>query len=177
MNKEYKYVIGATLALWVSMFLIVFMFFTLSGCADHTQTVSSGTPPKVNCTVTSDSNGATITCPDGTTATISDGTNGAQGPQGIPGVQGLQGVIGPQGIPGVPGAPGTVVTFVKFCSGASSYPNTFLEYGLCVSGNVYAVYSENGGFGVLLPPGEYSSDAINSECNFNLLANCVVQDN
>jgi hypothetical protein len=99
------------------------------------------------------------------------GIQGIVGPQGIQGVvgpQGVQGLIGPAGIQGVPGTPGTVVTFVKFCTQTPSYPNTFPEYGLCVGGVVYAVYSANGGFGVLLPNGTYNSDGINSVCTFSV---------
>ena len=105
------------------------------------------------------------------------GIQGIVGPQGIQGEvgpQGVQGVIGPQGIAGVDGAPGTVVTFVKFCNEVTNYPSTFPEYGLCVNNQIFAVYSANGGFGVVIPPGTYYSNGINSSCNFTVNANCVI---
>ncbi len=105
------------------------------------------------------------------------GIQGAVGPQGLQGIMGPsgpQGVIGPAGIPGVSGAPGTLVTFVKFCNEVTNYPSTFPEYGLCVSGQLFAVYSTHGGFGVLVPPGYYSSHGVNSSCNFTVGANCAI---
>lgn len=105
------------------------------------------------------------------------GDTGSQGPQGIDGIQGLPGSQGPQGVAGLPGLPGTngsVVTFVKFCTQVTNYPSTFPEYGLCVDGDVYAVYSANGGFGVKLPQGTYNSNAINSSCTFVVGSNCSI---
>lgn len=92
------------------------------------------------------------------------------GPQGIPGKDGQPGIAG---LPGNAGLPGSKVTFVEFCTEVTNYPSTFPEYGLCIDGQVYAVYSANGGFGVLLPDGNYNSNAINSACNFTLVG-CMV---
>jgi hypothetical protein len=96
------------------------------------------------------------------------GGTGAQGLQGVPGMTGPMGPQGPIGIPGVNGTNGTVVTPVQFCPGSSVYATTFLEYGLLINGNVYGVYSLNGGFWAYLPPGEYSSNAVGSSCNFTI---------
>lgn len=117
--------------------------------------------------------------PAGSTgATGSVGAQGPQGNTGDTGAQGIQGPAGPTGATGLQGAPGldaTPVTLIKLCSDTPSYPSTFVEYGVCVGGNLYGVYSANGGFLTLLPPGSYSSNAINSSCSFTVSANCVVQ--
>jgi hypothetical protein len=107
--------------------------------------------------------------------TSCNGPRGDMGSQGIPGIQGPAGDIGPSGVNGVPGAngvvgpagtPGTVITPVQFCPGTSIYPTTFLEYGLCINGVIYAVYSANDGFLVELPDGTYQSNAVGSSCDF-----------
>lgn len=96
-----------------------------------------------------------------------------QGPQGA---QGVAGSIGAPGSPGNDGKDASGVTAVQFCPGVSPvYPTTFPESGLCINGNIYAVYSANGGFLTLIPPGVYSSNAIGSACNFTVTANCGVQ--
>lgn len=97
--------------------------------------------------------GSLITCPDGSSSVVLNGSNGANG---------------------APGTPGTVVTPVQFCPGHQSYPGTFTESGICIAGVLYGVYSLNGGFLAELPPGVYSSDGINSSCTFTIHANCLV---
>lgn len=59
------------------------------------------------CTVTATAEGATITCPDGTTATVSDGSDGTAGAQGQQGTAGTNGVNGTNGAPGADGSDGT----------------------------------------------------------------------
>lgn len=77
---------------------------------------------------------------------------------------------------GPAGADGTVITTLKFCPGSpSTYPSTFPEYGLCIAGQVYAVYSTNDGFLTLVPPGTYNSNAVGSACTFTLLTDCQLQ--
>jgi len=84
---------------------------------------------------------------------------------------GQNGQMGPQGLDG------TTITPVQFCQGVTpTYPNTFPESGLCIDGSIYAVYSQYNGFLALIPPGEYTSQAVGSACNFTVLPNCVVQD-
>lgn len=83
---------------------------------------------------------------------------------------------GINGQDGVAGSPGTVVTPVQFCPGTPVYPSTFIENGFCIEGQLYAVYSANGGFMVLLTPGEYSSNGINASCSFTVGANCAVSN-
>ena len=123
--------------------------------------------------------GSVITCPDGTSSVVLNGAQGSKGQTGLTGATGAtgatggQGSQGQQGAQGVSGTPGTIITPVQFCSGfKQSYPSTFAESGLCIAGQMYGVYSANGGFLALLPPGEYSSDGINSSCNFTIYANC-----
>lgn len=105
------------------------------------------------------------------------GQTGAVGVAGSNGTNGQDGqsIVGSQGPAGANGQDATPVTWVQFCPGTTSYPSTFVEGGFCISGNVYAVYSANGGFMTYIPPGSYNSNAINSSCNFTLLANCIIQ--
>jgi hypothetical protein len=87
------------------------------------------------------------------------------------GKDGSNGIPGPAG---QPGTPGTQVTEIQLCPGTPTYPSTFVEFAQCVNGNLYAVYSANDGFWTYLPPGTYSSNAIGSSCNFQVLSNCQV---
>lgn len=99
------------------------------------------------------------------------------GPQGVSGGVGLQGAPGATGATGPQGTAGedtSSIYMVKLCPGDSIYPSTFVEYAFCVNNNLYGTYSANGGFSTLLPPGQYSSNAINSSCNFSVLPNCLV---
>ncbi len=73
------------------------------------------------------------------------------------------------------GSAGTVIEPIQFCSNATSYPNTFSEIGFCIGGNLYAVYSANDGFLSAIPNGNYTSNGINSSCNFTVTG-CSVTD-
>ncbi len=103
-----------------------------------------------------------------------DGKDGRDGLDGTAGADGAAGAPGSAGADGINGRDGSVVTFVKFCPHTASYPTTFPEVGLCIDGELFAVYSANGGFGVKLEPGAYSSNAIGSACSFTVQAGCVV---
>jgi hypothetical protein len=126
----------------------------LSGC---------GNPPANSCTTTQTTTGAVISCPNGTSSTISNGQ------QGIPGLN------GPQGIPGLNAAP---TTAVQFCPGYTpTYPTTFPESGLCVGGNIYAVYWDGTNAWLsLIPPGHYASTSTTAPCNFTVVAGCVINN-
>lgn len=109
------------------------------------------------------------------------GSDGEQGPKGDTGATGTQGPTGDQGIQGpggpqgVPGTPGTVVTPIQLCAGVTpTYPSVFPEYALCLQGQLYGVYSANGGFLAVLPPGVYGSNGINASCNFTIGPNCSI---
>jgi hypothetical protein len=107
---------------------------------------------------TTPNGGSLITCPDGSSSVILNGTAGVNGSNGVN------------------GTPGTIVTPIKFCTGfTQSYPSTFAESGLCINNKIYGVYSENGGFLAELLPGTYSSNGINSSCTFKITENCGIQ--
>lgn len=95
---------------------------------------------------------------------------GDAGERGLPGSNGSNGVNGTNGTNGTNATP---VTLVKLCPGAPSH-TVFVEYAICLQGQLYAVYSANGGFLTLLSPGSYSSAGIGSACNLTVAANCVV---
>lgn len=97
------------------------------------------------------------------------GPTGAAGSTGQTGSTGATGSQGPQGDQGIPGAPGSSVTTVQFCPGVTpTYPSTFPEYGICIEGKLYAVYSTNDGFLAEIPDGTYSSDGVNASCTFTV---------
>jgi hypothetical protein len=100
-----------------------------------------------------------------------DGINGADGKNGTNGADGKNGT---NGIDGTNGTDATPIQFITFCPGTAVYPSTFLEFGMRQGTNVYAVYSDRGGFLTLLLPGNYTSDAINSRCNFTVNADGTV---
>lgn len=113
--------------------------------------------------------GSLLTCSDGTSSLITNGLIGANGSAGSNGADGIQGATGPSG------APGTVITAIQFCPGHTpTYPTTFAEVGFVIGTQVYGVYSANGGFMALLPPGRYSSDGVNVTCSFTINANGTV---
>jgi hypothetical protein len=114
---------------------------------------------EVSPSIAAPNGGALISCPDGSESLVLNGINGTNGLNGEP---------------GEPGAPGTLVTPIQFCEGTSSYPSAFPEVGFCINSELYAVYSTHGGFLTLIPPGEYSSNAVGSKCNFKVLANCEI---
>jgi hypothetical protein len=110
-------------------------------------------PPSQSCTIKGVTNGAVINCPDGTTQTISDGVNG------------------------INGASATSISMVEFCpTYVPQYPTVFPEYGICIQGSLYAVYSSQqmGTFLAYVPPGIYSSTSNSAACNFTVSSNCVV---
>jgi hypothetical protein len=155
----------------------------LSGCG---KSILQGAPgavgaqgpagaPGADCTVTTvgannvaPNGGSLISCPDGSSSLVLNGTNGSNGNAGATGATGATGAAGTNG------SNGTVVAPVQFCKGTGSYPSTFPEVGFCINNNLYAVYSANDGFLTEVLPGTWSSDGINSSCTFTVSANCVV---
>jgi hypothetical protein len=101
-----------------------------------TSTIAPGTPLALG--------GAMISCPDGTTSLISNGT---------------------------------VITPIQFCPNPTTYPTTFSEIAFCINGNLWGVYSQNGGFLTEIIPGTYSSDGVNSSCTFTVQPNCIIINN
>lgn len=78
------------------------------------------------------------------------------------------------GAVGVPGVNAPSVNLMQLCPGTPSYPSTFVEFGICIGSNLYAVYSANGGFLTSLPSGAYYSNAIGSTCNFTVTSGCSI---
>jgi hypothetical protein len=105
---------------------------------------------------------------NGKSITGSKGDTGAVGPTGPRGTDGLNGNDGRDGTDASPVVP------VALCSDTPTYPSVFVEYAFCIDHNLYAVYSDRGGFATLLTPGAYRSNAIGSSCNFTVNANCEV---
>lgn len=135
-------------------------FILLSGCGKQGAPGIPGNPgsPASPCSVTSiaigqpeaPNGGSLISCPDGSSSLVLNGTNGMAG---------------------------TTVTPIQFCPGVTTYPNEFNELGFCILGNIYAVYSIPGAFMTLIPPGEYSSTGVNSTCTFTVGINCSITQN
>lgn len=69
---------------------------------------------------------------------------------------------------------GSFVLPVQFCPNPTTYPSTFSEVGFCINNQLWGVYSVNNGFLTLIVPGNYSSNGINSSCNFTVGPNCTV---
>ena len=100
---------------------------------------------------------------------------GAPGSKGDKGDVGNTGSKGDQGNAGPAGADGTSIVAIPFCPGyAPVYPSVFPEVGLCINDSLFAVYSANGGFLALIPPGRYSSAGIGSACDFTVGPHCTI---
>lgn len=127
--------------------LLAFIF----GCNQDNITIPPSKSPQ--CSVVASEAGATITCPDGTTASIVNGLNGTNGTNGS---DGSNGTNGSNGVNGSDGAPGTIITTVKLCADDTS---GFPEYAVRIGGQLYAVYWDvsKGAFLALLTPGRYMS--------------------
>lgn len=111
--------------------------------------------PQPNCSVKQVTGGAEVTCPDGSSTTISNGTTGGQGIQGLPGTN------------------ATSVTVVQLCPGTTTYGH-FIETALCVDNSLFAVFWNGQAFMTLIPPGAYYSTSNYVACNFTVGANCTV---
>jgi len=87
---------------------------------------------------------------------------------------GPQGATGPQGEPGVSPIPEPI----KFCpSYTGKYPGPFPEYGICLSGNIYAVYWDNkNAWLAQVYPGRYKSTSTSAPCTFTVEPNCVIKE-
>lgn len=109
------------------------------------------------------SNGGTVLSIGATVSIVCNGSTGSTGATGASGSTGLNGVDT------------TPVTIVQLCQGVTpQYPSTFPEIAVCLGSQLYAVYSQNGGFLVLLTPGQYSSNGINASCTFTVGLNCQI---
>lgn len=90
---------------------------------------------------------------------------------------GAPGPAGPAGPPGAPGLPADAIP-VKFCpSYTGAYPGPFPEYGLCMGGNLYAVYwDKKNAWLAQVYPGHYASTSTSAPCSFTVLPACKVQE-
>ena len=155
MEKETAYIVLILVA-----GLVITMLF---GCgADINPIAGNG-----QCQGVQTDEGVTIYCPGQSNLYVSNGVAGSPGPTG--GV-GQEGPTGPQG------TPGTQITIVQLCPATfvPTYPTTFPEVALCISNQLYGVYSANDGFLSLLPPGTYVSNGIGASCTVTVGANCEV---
>lgn len=137
------------------------------GCGAKGRQGDTGAPGAnaLPCTVTAVPEGAMIACPNGSSQLITNGLDGLQGIQGLPGAVGATGPAGAAGLDATP------VTTVQFCPGyQESYPSTFPEFALVISGQIYAVYDggANDVFLALIAPGTYSSTSTSAPCNFTV---------
>ena len=102
---------------------------------------------------------------------IANMLTGCAAPKGDRGDRGPKGFDGYDGNDGIDATP---MRIVQLCDGTTVYPTAFVEVGFCLQGEVYATYSANGGFSTKLPPGNYSSNAIGSSCNFTVGLDCKI---
>lgn len=153
----------------------------------------AGVPGKP-CTVMTTETGALITCPDGSTESISNGATGvagAQGIQGQTGAVGATGATGEQGATGATGAQGaqgeagqdgrdaSPVTVVQLCEshGRTVYPTNFPEQALCISDKLYGVYwTGHQAFLAEIVPGTYRSTSPQG-CTLTVGPCCSVTEN
>lgn len=88
-----------------------------------------------SCTVTDNALGALVTCDDGTSQLISDGSKGDQGAKGDTGTQGSKGEKGNTGMTGATGSKGDQGvkgdTGAKGATGANGAPGTTTEATSC----------------------------------------------
>jgi hypothetical protein len=157
-----------------------------------------------NCSVVGNSTGARISCSDGSVADVDNGATGATGSQGEAGEQGVAGNDGQSctventangslltcgtqttfirngtdGTDGTNGTDATPVTMVQFCKGyQTTYPSTFAEVGICVNGQITAVYWDgHNAWLSSIPTGYYSSTSTSAPCNFTVLPNCQIKN-
>lgn len=104
------------------------------------------------------------------------GRDGSTGPSGADGSSGYDGIsiVGPSGPPGRDGIDAPRLSMISLCPGITSYPGVFIEVGICISGQLYAVYSDHGGFLTLISPGSYHSFAIGSACDLTVGPDCEI---
>lgn len=155
--------IGFSLFLFVFVSFLVLLF--LSACGNQELTVT-----QKGCYISKVDGGVMITCSNGTTAAVLNGTNGVDGQDGLKGDKGDTGETGAKGDQGIQGIAGTSVSIVQFCPGyaATSFP----EVGFKINGKIYCEYYSPPSSGlVYLPPGNYRSTQTSAPCNFSIDSN------
>lgn len=81
------------------------------------------------------------------------------------------------GAVGASGTNATPIQLEQVCTGVTpTYPSNFPEYVMNINGTVVGVYSTNGGFLAILPPGAYNSVGVNASCTFTINADGTVSN-
>lgn len=155
-----------------------------SGDLDHALSCETGCPaPSPNasestsCTVESVSNGAIITCPNGTSSVILNGTPGNPGVDGQPGKNGIDGLPGKDSPVSSPTAIPVSATYtftetVDPCGAQGSFDEVLFK---TEAGPFVAFYSGSGGFLTVLHDGDYvTSDG--THCYFTILNNEITNE-
>lgn len=158
------------------------LFPTLSSCGKKTTEYVIGQPgPKGDKGDTGPQGPAGI---DGVSCTVSPVSRSEEAPNGgslITCANGitliLNGANGQDGEDGRDGTPGTAISAVRLCPGDTVYPSTFIEVAFKFDGKLWAVYSTHGGFMTQLPPGRYSSNGVNSRCDFTVNNDLTISNN
>ena len=135
----------------------ILLILTLSACgkpqdgkagADGSNGHDGHDGTNASCTVKAIQGGSLISCSDGSSSLVLNGTNGTNGQNGTP---------------------GSVIKPTTLCAEDKTvYPKVFAEVAFCIDGDLYAVYSENNGFLSLIPNGSYTSNGHNSSCSFKV---------
>jgi hypothetical protein len=122
----------------------------------------------VNCTVSSQGNLTTITCPDGSQSIVvngKDGTDGVDGQDGSDGIDGKDGVNGQDGRDGVDGMNGVIVDVINPCGDAPQTEDEILF--LLDNGGVIAYFEHNGNRRLsLLEPNKRYQTTDGDKCKF-----------
>lgn len=138
-----------------------------TGASGQVGTQGPAGNPVEPCTESAVTNGVIISCPNGDSAIILNGTPGQ---------------VGPQGIQGQPGAAGetsfsTNVSFIQFCpnEGPTTYGH-FPEQGLVVGDQILGVYYDGvNAWLAEIVPGTYNSTATGLGCTFQVNVGGTVQ--
>ena len=181
------------------LFLLGVVAGFLLGCAPAYVEVPVAGVAGTSCTVSQEPAGALITCSDGTSTLVPNGSPGESivgptGPQGEVGLAGqsITGPAGADGADGQDGADGTngadgqdgsdgqdasPTTVVQFCpaQGATTYGH-FPEKGLCIANKLYGVYYDgHNAFLAEIVAGNYTSTSTGLACSFTVVGGCVIQ--
>lgn len=126
-----------------------------------------------SCSVAATPTGAVISCEDGTSAVINNGTDGVDGVDGQNGADGVNGQDGQDGQNGADGADGqdSIVEVINPCGVEGGFEEVLFRLS---NGKVYALYfSGSLSFLTELPPGNYqTTDSYN--CAFTVHADLSV---
>jgi hypothetical protein len=152
-------------------------------CTDGTYSFVYDGSNGSSCSVTGNSNGAQVNCTDGSSNQINNGQDGANGLSGasctVAQVSGgVEVTCGSNTEFVANGTNATSITIVQFCPNfQTTYPSTFAEVGICVGGQILAVYwDKTNAWLSSIPQGYYSSTSTSAPCNFTVLPNCQIQN-